>query len=136
MQVQRPCREILIHGACLVPKARDNILSVSELTSEFPSHFKFGSNGFVMKSLDTNKVITKGIRRNRHQFWANKSCEFQRIKKSVKTTNGNSKNDQKKCKSALFGSTKLQSSKFYTNRFILTCRSSLSSIFQRHICGS
>ena len=47
----------------LVPDIRKDLLSVSELTTDYPLLFEFDGHGFVIKDRTINKTIAKGSKR-------------------------------------------------------------------------
>eukprot|EP00268_Persea_americana_P067566 TRINITY_DN9315_c1_g1_i2.p1 TRINITY_DN9315_c1_g1~~TRINITY_DN9315_c1_g1_i2.p1 ORF type:complete len:275 (+),score=35.30 TRINITY_DN9315_c1_g1_i2:143-967(+) len=49
-----------VPDALLIPEIMKNLLSVSQLTSEFPCTFEFSSDGFVIKEQRKGKILAKG----------------------------------------------------------------------------
>ncbi|KAK2991574.1 hypothetical protein RJ640_013834 [Escallonia rubra] len=62
-----------------------SLLSVSQLTNDYPCSFEFDGNGFVIKELRTNKVLAKGSRKGGlyvledQQLQANFSTRFRTV---------------------------------------------------------
>lgn len=53
---------VKLKNVLVVPEIKKNLLSVSQLTTDFPYMFEFTANNFVIKNRETGKVITIGIR--------------------------------------------------------------------------
>ncbi|KAK9229716.1 hypothetical protein WN944_022680 [Citrus x changshan-huyou] len=53
---------VKLKNVLVVPEIKKNLLSVSQLTTDFPYMFEFTANDFVIKNKETGKVITIGSR--------------------------------------------------------------------------
>lgn len=53
---------VKLKNVLVVPEIKKNLLSVSQLTTDFPYMFEFTANNFVIKNRETGKVITTGTR--------------------------------------------------------------------------
>uniref|UniRef100_A0A6V7QVH5 Uncharacterized protein n=1 Tax=Ananas comosus var. bracteatus TaxID=296719 RepID=A0A6V7QVH5_ANACO len=56
---------VKLNNVLVVPELKKNLLSVSQFTEENPSVFVFSSTGFVIKDLVTQKILTKGTKKEK-----------------------------------------------------------------------
>ncbi|KAK2991664.1 hypothetical protein RJ640_028939 [Escallonia rubra] len=61
-KVQVGSKDLTLQNVLVVPQIKKNLLSVSQLTSQFPYIFEFSSDGFVIKHRETRKEIASGSR--------------------------------------------------------------------------
>uniref|UniRef100_A0A2N9H082 Uncharacterized protein n=1 Tax=Fagus sylvatica TaxID=28930 RepID=A0A2N9H082_FAGSY len=55
-----PGSSLTLNNVLVVPDIKKNLLSVSQLTSDYPCYFQFDDHGFVIKDLRTHKVLALG----------------------------------------------------------------------------
>ena len=55
-----PGSSLSLNNVLVVPNIKKNLLSVSQLTSDYPCYFIFDDRGFVIKDLRTHKVLASG----------------------------------------------------------------------------
>uniref|UniRef100_A0A2N9G9X1 Retrovirus-related Pol polyprotein from transposon TNT 1-94-like beta-barrel domain-containing protein n=1 Tax=Fagus sylvatica TaxID=28930 RepID=A0A2N9G9X1_FAGSY len=55
-----PGSSLSLNNVLVVPDIKKNLLSVSQLTSDYPCYFIFDDRGFVIKDLRTHKVLASG----------------------------------------------------------------------------
>ena len=55
-----PGSSLTLNNVLVVPDIKKNLLSVSQLTSDYPCYFQFDDHGFVIKDLRTHKVLASG----------------------------------------------------------------------------
>ncbi|KAK2975601.1 hypothetical protein RJ640_010678 [Escallonia rubra] len=61
-KVQVGSKDLTLQNVLVVPQIKKNLLSVSQLTSQFPYIFEFSSDGFVIKHRETQKEIASDSR--------------------------------------------------------------------------
>ena len=52
-----PSSSLSLNNVLVVPDIKKNLLSVSQLTSDYLCYFLFNDRGFVIKDLQTHKVL-------------------------------------------------------------------------------
>ena len=55
-----PGSSLSLNNVLVVPNIKKNLLSVSQLTSDYPCYFIFDDHGFVIKDLRTHRVLASG----------------------------------------------------------------------------
>jgi hypothetical protein len=55
-----PSSSLSLNNVLVVPDIKKNLLSVSQLTSDYLCYFLFNDRGFVIKDLQTHKVLASG----------------------------------------------------------------------------
>lgn len=61
--IQQKNNVLSLHDVLLVPHLKRNLLSVSQLTSQFPVNCEFSNDGFCVKERNTGHSLLKGKRK-------------------------------------------------------------------------